>query len=322
MFPRKFSVDHKEQYVSHDFAMFAGEGTEENTVKQIMKEGVADYLSKRSVGVHINQSCCSGTKNSGYWYLYPIHISSLSNVGITEQELIQWLNFLNTSKAGFRYYYFGEQPADKDNAHALKGRGYSSNSYYWVGVPRVNNKGENTNPHFSYLHWIALRYLISTLTSSTHVITGGMYENYVAPYYYNIPRIAMMLHEEYKVPRLRAFLFAHAAGPFHGYKALFDMASTWSVENHTSKPDLGILVSEFKKIWYAYTGTSMNNTFTAINNGNPNILKIREMRAPYSLPIAGKLFADGKYKQFIKYLKDSYGLKNKVKKNVKEKVVA
>jgi hypothetical protein len=318
MFSRNFKPDHKKECTYHGFVMSPDERAKEVIIEEIMKGGLNTYFAKRSLNVNM-ANCCSATKNAGYWFFFAIPRARLANVGLDEQDLIRWLNFLNTMKAGFEYYYFGEQQPSVEMLKNLENYEDKSNTYYWVGVPRFG--GENWK--LPYLHWIALRYLTNT---EVGVFNREPNRTETTAPYYLIPRITIMLHEEHKLPKLRAFFYAHATLPFYYYKCMCYAGHVWSIPNleqaQQHQLDVGVLTTEFRRIWK--TGSAnMNCMFTPANNTYKGITDIRTLRAPYNIRIASKLFEEGKYNEFIKYLRGSYRPKKEKKvKNVEKEVVA
>jgi hypothetical protein len=294
-----------------------------------------------------NASCCAFTKDTRFFYLFPVHKSELASTGLVEEDLLQWLTKFNSLKVGFNFVYFGEQLAP-ECTHAMKNLDWrvnqnpeskKDNTFYWVGVPVFEDKANINKP---YLHWVVLRYLWNCKISG-HGMKSALDEDnvqYLA--YYNIPRVTMLLHEEYNLPFLKSFLFAHAA---HSWCRSNSMCHS-NIMGITTKdghgkdvdyhalgyqaPNITMKRVQFKALWDHNANFTLNNMLTPL--GLVNMIKagatmkdfegLRSNEAPYAkkdtLIAIRKLFNEGDYQGFIDAIKKSY----RTKKTANEKVSA
>lgn len=353
MFPRKFVKDHKFDVTNHNAIVFHTEQKKADIIDKIMKMGIASFVTPDNpqAGAYGNQfkdsrisglpqyiasaGCCAFTKNAAQWYLFPIHSKELANVGLVEDDLVEWITFLNSMRVGFEYLYFGQQPAPTTDVVPSNWRNSTRGNdgiYYWVGMPAF---GANALPAKPYLHWICLRYMFNTQVSTMN----QSFDKVRRLNYYHIPRITMFLHQEHKLTKVKAFLYAHLASPFYsGYGLCYSdymlTDTEWASQNRTKEQIdtnhsvydvfVNLRVPEFKALWAIRTYNGAMNTMLTQSNyaGNDTLRKalpkLKDMKSSYVARDLYQLFADGKYEEFIKTIKDSY--KSKVK-NGKKKLV-
>jgi hypothetical protein len=339
MFPRVFKNDAKHTLNSHYAVVFNIFESSKNTISKIKKMGITAFLEpdridldsyNRTIRIHYDdrrminaaflreQGCCAFTRNSSYFYLFPIHKNELANTGITEQELIQWIEFLNGMRVGFKYSYFGEAEGPTITAEATilnstnrhcwsnfrsewRGR---DNRYYWIGVEKFGSE-TILKP---YLHWVCLRYLINSTTSSFNC-SGMKSTSRLA--YYNIPRIAMFFREEMKLTKLKSFLYAHVASQFNSGNsfAFSDIMGLDKLNPSYQAPCLNVTSKQFQEIWSENNG-SLNYTLTKhFYDGSERIRAIEGLKnldAPYDPNLIHELFDKGDYEGFVKHIEDSY----------------
>jgi hypothetical protein len=342
MFARKYTSDAPRQLQGHHAVMFNTEMKQTDVVKLLKKMGVAKftqpdkgglggydstpvYKDDRIVGRPSYQNgavCCSFTKNSTQWYLFPIHRDQLANTGLTEDDLIYWIKFLNDMKVGFKYLYLGEQEGNKhmsdiwkpgrDNGHMV-----TSNTYYWVVVPKFAAQASFRK---AYLHWVALRYLINTTISSD----GSSYGT-TRPYYI-LPRVAVMLHEDLGLSKLRAFLYAHLSFAYKEYYSLCHSDTMYNTAANR-KPDVSVSPTEFRKLW------AINGPLNAMlacyvtdradpYNGGADAVKIKKFAATYNTNVLFDLAAKNDWKGFVQHIEKSYrALRTKKTKDGKKETV-
>lgn len=323
MFSKSFKVDHKNTRNGHNAIYFETKLSNEEIIKKLNEMGIADFVKpdkeasgynnptyndKRIEGVYytaIFAGCCSFSKRPQSWYLYPISEHALKNTGLDEQDLIEWIHFLNATEAGFEYLYFGEQALPTAYASRLNEVGGSEynkcakSKQYWVAVPPHLEDNRN----LQYLHWIALRYLINTTCSTSSYECG----NHRLPYYM-IPRATMMFNKEYGIPKLRAFLYAHLTASYYSY---YGLAYTDQYNTEVYKPCVHITRTQFKElIKNATVNGTMNELLTSNNynnnSANKKIVGLKNLDAPYNLVTLHNLFAKGDYEGFLDHIKESY----------------
>jgi hypothetical protein len=357
MFSRKFENDSKEPASIHRSIYFLpNKGvTNEQTIEAIQKEGIANYCQPDYFDVNNSSvfkdgrfavghlrvaqfgSCCSFTKAAGQFYLFPIHKQELAAVGLDENDLLVWIKKFNDLKVGFNYLYFGEQPGPKmtENNGAREWMSHYSashrdNIFYWVGVP-VFDEENKLKP---YLHWVALRYLWNSRVSESNTKRlGDVAESRLS--YYNIPRITMMLHEDFKLPFLKAFLYAHLAhawfygnslcfSDYMGIKGTDAMGDYDYTKSGFPAPCANIKRSQFKVLW-ENTQTSLNLMLTEWNYADllkrgltaETLKGLENLSAPYNVRKVRALFNNGDYAGFIKEIKESYATKKTVQEDEK-----
>jgi hypothetical protein len=195
MFSRKIANDHTHALTCHNAVHFNTELPQKQVTELLLKMGVAAFLTpddpeeyKKFNGKPYKDSriqgapsfrnragCCAFTKDPNQWYLFPIHADALANTGLTEEDLVYWIKFLNDMRVGFKYLYLGAQEGNARCQEAWVQRGtsfcFSTNTAYWVAVPKF---AVNTDAKKPYLHWIALRYLINTSASASNMILTTM----------------------------------------------------------------------------------------------------------------------------------------------------
>jgi hypothetical protein len=347
MFSRKIGNDHKENVLSHNAVFFQTQLPNKKIVKLLCEKGVAGFLHQDVEGdmndnsnwnkqfykdgritgapsYKNRSSCCSFTKGNGLWYLFPIHKDALANVGLTEEDLVKWISYLNSMRVGFKYLYLGLQDGNEymqnNWVNSRKDYCYTTNQAYWVAVPKF----DDNNFRLPYIHWIALRYLINTNISSVNFIYDSVKNKNVTTLgekerfsYYNIPRITIMLNEDYGLPKLKAFLYAHLANPFFSYYGLFYS----DYPNITlRKPDVGLNNKEFKDMWHYDRSSSVLNDMLTQSNDTAALNVIgRKFSAPYDGFHLFKLVDAGDWKSFIKHIQTSYNKKGKKSKITKKK---
>lgn len=342
MFPTKFANDAQYPITTHQSIHFLSAWPKKRVVDFVKKEGIAKFVTAdvipqpesyqppvyhegRIIGapaIVSRSGCCSFTKDPKRWYFFPIHRNELSNVGIVEDDLIAWLKFLNDMRVGFKYLYFGrhESIPSTEKLWVLKQSTYANeieritdNTFYWVAVSPTEG-GHSLIP---YLHWICLRYLINSYTSNNMIneLKAG-----TRLAYYNIPRIAMFLHEHVGVPKLKAFLYAHVAHPFYcGYGLAFTdymgQPSGYNIQDKNyyiqtyPAPCVNLTATEFRKIWAAGSANSSMNLMLTESNVSHLVNKNTGITAlpGYNKPNEGyALFNAGKYKEYVKYVDDFY----------------
>jgi hypothetical protein len=347
-FSRKFANDAISAATYHRSIYFTpSEGTtNEQIIKKIQEVGIAsfcqpDYWNVDGYAVFNdnrfpigqfkiiqNASCCAFTRNAGYFYLFPIH----------REEL--WIKKFNDQKVGFEYLYFGEQAAPACTNVGEPHQWFSNypsthrnNIFYWVGVPVF----DQVNILKPYLHWVALRYLWNGLVSGTNRTV--VLPNAPRLAYYNIPRVTMMLHEDYKMSFLKAFLYAHAAHPWnYGNSMCFSDYMGVSGNNRDigdynfkasglTGPCLNITKARFRALWEAYGkkyNVKLNEMLTqnAMKYlGGADLKGLTSLKQAYDGHKVLELFSKGDYAGFIKEIKDSYKIKKEAKKNEKKLVL-
>lgn len=335
MFPTKFINNAKISNVHHNAIYFQSAMSNDEIVEMLLDKGIEAFITpdkaaniydppgysdKRilSLVTRINAGCCSFSKTKDVFFLYPITLEELKNVGLNEEDLVEWLHYLNSMEAGFNYLYFGKQPYPKAFHVQMTGSDKifierrNSKDVFWVGVPSVDKSDSQNKP---YLHWIALRYLINTTVSNNSVGLIGKDCKRLA--YYNIPRITMFFHKEFKLPKLRAFLYAHIANPFYSYYSLafsdymgYKSGSIDFARAGQQAPCVHVTREQFKAIFDASNGLSMNPLLTQmVYDGQEAFKKIRNLKnlaAPYDFEKLFQLFEAGKYQEFVNEIKESY----------------
>lgn len=369
MFSEKFIADNKFSNITHNALSFASELKKEQVIEKLLgSKGIFNFFTRgqkgsngyNPYGSHItgepsvasNADCCAFTQNGEMWFLFPIHKNELANVDMTEETLVYWLKFLNESEAGFEYLYFGEQePPQVNNAWSNLTRTKSDNSaYYWVGIApsRINAK-------IPYMHWIGLRYAISTRCTGGGYVWPGAYSDKIVNYpYYVIPRITDLLHTKFGLSKIKAFLYAHLTSRYyanHGLAFTQHMGVTLPPNSATGltsptaltaypAPCVNLTGEQFKTLLYQdkYLDT-INNMLTPLNyNFLLNRIEERKknisfkavvipkgldnLNAPYAKNVESLnkmylLFQSGKIQEFIDFIDESYGIK-KVEKVVVE----
>lgn len=328
MFPRKFKNDQKQELTSHHSITFTTDLSEKKLVASLIEKGVADFISfdnpyvtgtwgakdfkgkkpykdNRITGepsIRTNVGCNSHMKNQNLNTLFPIHKKQLENLGYTEENIIEWINFLNGMRVGLKFYYLGEQAAPKMVETEWRNKCLvDSNDYYWVFLPSHSEDG-----HWKrvYLQWVALRYLINTTTSS--VSMNGLK---LKLGYFNIPRITMMLHEDFKISKIKAFLYAQLANPFYSYWGM-NYSDSINPLNHF---DVSVKATEMKKLLTEKNVSVSMNMMLCIGNTSPAVEKIlgRKLKATYEISKLFFLFQKGEYANFVKEIKKCYRLEKK-----------
>lgn len=309
MFPRSFTKKHTQECYEHDAICFRSTLTNDQVVETIMKMGVLEFIRPqgRLDGTNANaypdkringypsfiedRACCSFTRNSNQWYLFSITERQLTNVGLTQDDLLRWIKFLNEMRVGFQFKYFGMSTLPAGLPALDK---YVRQTTHWVGVPDFAS--DNTN--LAYLHWISLRYLISTNI-------GTLRESLP---YYAIPRAAVMLHEDFGLTKIKSFLYAHMIAPIYAYKAMCNNETTYDAapdSQNTYLPDISLNSIQFKKLWNKKLA-GMNNMIAPLRgHSDPTIVK-KVMSAPYHPRTCYELWQKGDYKGFIAYLDSVY----------------
>ena len=356
MFPTKFANDQKINISSHNAVSFYTNLSNKEVTKRLLKS-VSEFLTQdvipkgygstekafkdeRIVGVahyYSSQSCCAFTKDPAKWFLFPIHRNELNNVGLVEDDLIVWLKFLKDMKVGFKYLYLGEQEYnvkkstnypvwthDKERA--------SDNTFYWVAIPKFS---ENTLERIPYLHWICLRYLFGTMTS-TACLEG--LKPKIRLSYHNIPRITMFFHEKYRFTKLKSFLYAHLANPFFSgygiaftdymgvkYKSLY-MHDVDHSKNYQA-PCVDITTQQFKELLTLPSNSNlMNSVLTKISYDTSkdvrNIPGLKNLDAPYNCHKLYELFDSEDYDGFIEHIRSSYGYSTSEKPAKSKKITS
>jgi hypothetical protein len=343
MFSRKFVNDHKGSRQSHHAVSFTSSLSRKEVIKLLIKMGVAKFITEdntpkemdlynpnftryndnRIAGApqyHVSSQCCAFTKNSQRWFLFPIHEKDLENTGFDGEDLVKWIMFLNGMKAGFEFHYLGVQEGNTyTHKNMYRGWGKDRNSFHWVLVP-----ANPTGVHYkkTYLHWIFLRYLINTTASEAHML--DIKAKRLA--YYNIPRITMMLHEDFGVPKLKALMYAHLAYPFYYYYG-FIASDCFNTDDNPIKADVSVTAEEFKHLLSNDSITGANNMLAISQNASPTVrsYRKRDYAAPYKPSVLWALFEKGDYEGFIKHIKDSYksiAPKKTIRTYVKKKSVS
>jgi hypothetical protein len=340
--------------------------TNKQIIEKLTKEGIASYCQPDRVNadgytvfddgkfdqgylrIITNASCCAFTRAAGYFYLFPIHRAELKSVGLTEDDLLLWIKKFNDQKIGYEYLYFGEQPAPAitEEGQFFFWKKYHSseikdNTFYWVGVPIF----DQTNILKPYLHWVTLRYLWNNRTSAVNMAL--LLPSVQRLSYYNIPRITMMLHEDYNIPFLRAFLYAHVAHPWSYANSLAysDYLGISGVNQYGEKfdfnsggqqgPCLNITKPQFKAWWEFYGNSSQQSCLNGMltqykynyfmNSGEAVknlVLKtgVKSLHAPYDGRKVVELFNKCDYEGFINEIKSSYRPKKTIRQIVKKEV--
>lgn len=266
--------------------------------------------------------CCAFTKTRDCFYLFPIHKEELASVGLNEQDLLYWINKLNGTEVGFQYLYFGER---KTPERTRPGAGFDwfddhgrlpDDNFYWVGVPKLGYRNHNK----PYLHWVALRYLISTQISENNIDSVGEnlgYRDRLA--YYHIPRATVLFHEKYNIPFLTAFLYAHITNPYYCGNSLaytdymgINMGGTRDFRETAQAPCVKITNEQFKETWDA-TNETLNSMLTQREfkgslSAKDQIKKtgLKHLAAPYDHEKLYMLFNKGLYQDFINEIENSY----------------
>lgn len=372
MFSEKFINDSKFTNMTHNALSFGSELKKEEVIERLLgSNGIDNFFTKGQkghnaynfYGSHINgqpsvansADCCAFTQNADMWFLFPIHKNELANVNMTEETLIYWLKFLNESEAGFDYLYFGEQkppshiPRAWSNTIRTKG---DDSAYYWVGIApmKINHK-------ISYMHWIALRYAISTRICNPGYIYEGAYSDKIIAYpYFAIPRITDLLHTKFGLSKIKAFLYAHLTSRYyanHGlaytqYMGIILPANAkLGMPNPTTltaypAPCVNLTGEQFKTLLYQDKhADAINPMLTSTNydflvkrieekkkNPSYNVVVIPKglsnLNAPYAKNVESLnkmylLFQSGKVQEFIDLINESYGIKKVEEK--KEEIV-
>lgn len=356
MFPTAFKNDAKQILTTHKAITFHTELSEKSILSLLQKNGIEWFITKdlkqkssydpgyknnRITGEPQyvpNAGCCSFVKDPNKWYLFPIHENELANVGLKEEDLMAWINFLNRSRAGFKYYYFGEQTISYDfeagtgNKRSWRTAGDKPNTYYWVAYPKF---GEDINRNVPYFHWICLRYLFNT-TQATNSLGNNWWEKGDLAYY-NIPRIAMYLHEKLGLRRLKALLYAHYASNFYsGYGLGFTdygglkFKSGTGVYSHdvdysqVYTPCVNLTASQFKTIWNTPSSDgTMNYMFTKKNfdTVKKKVPELKHLDGLY-MPDFWPIFRKGDYAGFVKAIDNFYKSKGSNRVTKKKKAVS
>lgn len=319
----------------HRAFYFSSPDSNQNITNLILAKGVTAFIQPdgvtyngdlryddgrvRSAQFVTHADCCAFTRTPNVFYLFPIHKDDLKNVGLDEQDLIYWINKLNESGAGFEYLYFGEHETPKITAiNGMYDWFYEHNYYlrdtnfYWVGVPKLGYKINRP-----YLHWVMLRYLISTEYSNQH-------SNYLGPKiprlaYFNIPRITVMLHKEFGLPFFKALLYAHLANPFKSGNGLaytdymgINCGYSYDFRETYQAPCVNVTPEQFKWLW-ENSGDQLNQLltrsfYTSVSYGRKpeNMAGLTKLDAPYDCNVLYKLFHEGKYQDFINEIENSY----------------
>jgi hypothetical protein len=339
MFPQKFISDHKHECTSHHAIQFRPAKSKEEIlsllreleVKKFMNPDRGDIANGNVAFDHkaifgcpsyqVRAGCCAFTRAGGFWCLYPIHKTELANVGLVEEDLIEWLKFLNDMKAGFEYYYLGEQECPEYislkgrtplyNSSSAFGWRCNTNDYYWVAVPSFDS---SVSAQVPYLHWVALRYLINTFTSPNLVNQLGSR----LPYY-NIPRITLYFHKNFGLTRLRAFLYAHIMSPFYsGYGLCYSDFMGYVDKSRDidytayQPPCVSLRATQFKELWYTSRNSEgmLNLMLCQSNYEKSDTVKkipgLLHLQAPYNYKEAHKLFREGKYEEAVEHVRKSY----------------
>lgn len=367
MFSRKFANDATNAIHHHRAIHFLpNQGTtNEEIIKQIQKQGIAKYcqpdsfdskyqahifndgrFAQYSFKIQTFAGCCSFTKTAGNFYLFPIHKTDLASVGLVEEDLLLWIKKFNDLKVGFNYLYFGEQPAPEvtgmkevSNWMAPHYNSKEENIFYWVGVPVVDPNSRL----IPYLHWVTLRYLWNARQSgnNSYRIFGASSDKEMLGYY-NIPRVTMMFHEDYKVPFLKAFLYAHIVHPwcfgnslaysdYMGLSGMLDQGNGRDPVPYDYKkslyqaPCVDLKRSQFKELWANYPGglnTMLTEHGVTVMSKSELITTttkavVGDLAAPYDPRLLHTLFDEGKYDEVIKHIKDSYKKHKEAKKEAK-----
>jgi hypothetical protein len=364
MFPTSFSNDAKIQITNHRGIMFNSDFSYDTVLSRLNKpDGINSFLKRDDTGSNVYgplykdnringnytaytaAGCCAFTKNHTMWYLYPIHEEELTNVGLDEQDLIKWINYLNNLKVGFKYLYLGEQSIGIAQANFMDR--YSlrpTNKFYWVAKAPEGTINDNINPNIPYLHWIMLRYLFNgQVTPEQH----NLLKPKLKLAYYNIPRITMYFHEKLGLSALKSLLYALVTSNYYsGYGIAYTdymgqkgISKTQYGDGQVARdytaqqaPCLRFTREQFKQVWHNRCTTgNMNSMLTQRNftGENAKIKGLKDMEAPYVKDIHAlyDLFAEGKYVEFVKAIDKSYGVRTKfkiaeeVKKEVVEEVV-
>lgn len=328
MFPRNFKNDAKMKICNHNAIQFTTTLSKQKVVAAIKSKGIAAFVTPDKVNTfgavyedkristtptyQRNAGCCSFTKDPSFWYLYPIHKAELANVGLTEQDIINWLKYLNDLRVGFKYLYFGEQEGgNKANETWRIGTSsnterYPNNTYYWIGVQSFPT---STSKNIPYLHWIYLRYLINGTTSSN--VSSGTYHHA----YYNIPRVIMYMVEKLGMKPFKAFMYSLAVGAWYcGYGLAY---SDYDISN--TVPDLDITAAQFKIIWQNCSGY-VNHMLTTQQSVPIGVNK-KAFEPKHDPTFCWNLYNKGQIKEIVKYLdKCYYPIKVKAKPKAKANV--
>lgn len=379
MFPVDFKPSHKTTIHAHNAIYFSTTLSNAKVRKLLAaKGGIAKFLSidkeapsswstsgcfsdGRINGlpyVYNRQQCCSFTKNTQNWYLYPINRGELTNVGLEPDDLVEWIKCLNASKMGFKYSYFGMQPASdiKTSTHGSQiswnnQSGMVKDEFYWVGVEPCAKwlKEPCANGQVPYLHWIVLRYLINTWVTTSSLVPGKNLP------YYMIPRATMLFHKKYGLEFSKAFFYAHLTGVYYSYYSLAytDYMGLKLGNNDYSAnkaPCVNLTATEFKKLWRNTQGYNMNtlltdnNMFPTTEAGKKLFPKGLKLNTPYleiDSPLKSNktesvrhimdLFTKGDYEGFIKHIESAHNptkrktirkTNNLVKKNARKKTLS
>jgi hypothetical protein len=348
MFSRKFVNDHKEAVIAHNAIYFGSRLTNKQVIEKILKEGLLNFIKEDNANPSWGQSfyndnridgklqyatqaaCCAFTKTDKNFYIFPIHEEQLKNVGLNGDDLLKWLNFLNTAKIGLKYYYLGHF-AGNDYMHTIwRGKNkhpihstVPTNEYHWVMIPRAQenfNDTSNTLYKVPYFGWIALRWLINTFISNQGNNPGENIPTRQRLAYYNLPRIAMMLHEDFGLTKLRSILYANAMHPFYYYYSL--CYSDRLFVNEEFKFDVSVKAAQFKGLLRLNTWDgSMNSMLTAQNvRQRANVREVLpEVRTPYNWRMLHENFLAGKYEDCVNHIKQAYKITKPTKTKVKAK---
>jgi hypothetical protein len=150
----------------------------------------------------------------------------------------------------------------------------------------------------------------------------------------------MMLHEDYNMTFLKAFLYAHAAHPwnygnsmcFSDYMGVSGYANGEKYDflaSGLTGPCLDITKARFRALWDAYGKSESspqlnrmltNQAFKALEQANPkpDLKGLKHLDQAYDGKKVLELFHKQNYEGFIKEIKDSYKAKKQVKTNEKK----
>jgi len=330
MFPKDFVKSIPGYHVnSHMGVSFSTNKSKIQTLNAIKKMGIGNFLQEdnpikynsfeynygknktklynddRIVGspiLHSMTQCCSWTKASDRWFLFPFPESNFKAVGITIDDALHYIKSLNDLNVGFKYLYLGLQEGG-ERLKPIRATG----EFHWFAVPKTANKDGNHPPyHIMYLHWIFLRMLVNT-----HYNDGFHIQSLP---YFNFPRIFMYMMEDLKVAPWKAFLYTHATTAWYNYYSMTHAHA--DINNPLHKfmvPDLGITKKDFKAVWTSGT-TNMNDAFTAGSNEFFKTKKLNiTLEGKHDVNTCISLWSGKQYHEFVQYMDSVYSSESKKK---------
>lgn len=246
------------------------------------------YKNDRIAGIvqaH-NAQCCSFTKDSSKWFLFPFTEDELKRTGVSLDDALNYIKRLNDLKVGFKYLYLGYSSIGKP-AGPISMTGVNA---HWFAVPKGAN---GTKYHYMYLHWIFLRFLVNSYS------TSGVIPSLP---YYNFPRIFMYLIEDLGVNPWKAFLYTQAASGWAPYYSMCYSDNTTAI----NIPDLGISSKQFKAIWKV--GCHNMNCMISTANTTPAYIdgvaiKLQGKHDPLK---STSFIKEAKIKEFVEYMDSIY----------------